>query len=258
VDELDSLRQLGKTLGGLPEANKVAAQVRLEAVLSDSGIAAASHDRAGLRRWRIAALASVAVAACLAVAVAASMAGNDSPRILRASPVTLPSVTESPVGPNQAVPQGNLYPPEALFDPKIPLFENGYQVSLSEAQSLSDHPIYRPNVDTSPQIWAVDGSDDEGVTHEVGLRYDSVLVVLYTDIPSGMNPADIYREQAKDWAIGYTAAIAGHEAWIVPRQENQLVSGVSVVQVAFEGVEVELQGRMSADELVTVAATLQA
>jgi hypothetical protein len=258
VDELESLRQLGKTFGDLPKANKAAARARLEGVLSGSETTPAVNDRAGLRRRRIVLLASVAVAACLVVAFATSLARNDPPRILRASPVTLPSVADSTVGPNEVAPGSNPYPPDALFDPETPLFGNGYQVTLSEAQRLSDHPIYRPNVDSSPQIWAVDGSDDEGVIHDVGLRYDSALVVLYTDIRSGINPADVYREEAEDWGVGYTAEIEGHEAWIISREENKLVSNVSVVHVAFDGVEVELQGKMSADQLVTVASTLQA
>jgi len=143
----------------------------------------------------------------------------------------------------------------AIFDGTQPLFPAGVETTLADASSAAGFPVYTPKglADLAPEVWLSEGS------REVGLRYDSELVLLEVSWPGGQDPAGTYAQQAKQWRAGYVTTISGHPAWVIPagsRAPGQ--PPVNVVHVTIDGVDVTLYGRTKIDDLVSVAETLQA
>jgi hypothetical protein len=174
------------------------------------------------------------------------------------SAVDRPRVSETP-GADGIPPGPAPYFPNALFDPQTPLLVGGSQTSMDQAASLVDHPLYRPNLtgDPIPQVWLVSERDEAGdPLHDVGLRYDSNLVILYGHWPSGSDAFAQYASESAQWDQGYTSTIAGNPAWVIPDSDNHLDSTESVVHVTIGSWEVQLLGRMPADQLVSIARTL--
>jgi hypothetical protein len=156
--------------------------------------------------------------------------------------------------PSTVAPGPNPYPPSAVFDPEIPLLAEGQLSSLAEAARSASYPLYAIEWQDSPQVWIAQTSSADGnVSVDIGLRYDSSVVVLFTP---GSGVADALRQEAADWGQGYVTALAGHTAWVIPPAENLINPGVPVVYVAYEGVAVELMGRMPTSDLISLAETL--
>lgn len=141
-------------------------------------------------------------------------------------------------------------PLEAIFDQSEPLLLPGEKVpDLGTAERAIGLPL--PGLsDASPtEVWVSE-------TGEAGARFGDSLVLLYAPIDPKRDPASVYATEAADWKIGYTTKLQGFPAWVVPDHEGNPAPGVAVIHVAMDGVEVKLFGKMSAEELLGEAASL--
>lgn len=145
---------------------------------------------------------------------------------------------------------------EALFDSSQPLFvDTSGPTSYSEAINKADFTVATPQ--TLPkgvertEVWYSDSSG------EVAMRYGDTLVIEYVPWVADNPPAVEYANMAKQYGAGEATTVAGQPAWVVPAgSAGEGQPPVAEVHVAVNGVEVTLYGKMSIDELVTVADSL--
>lgn len=141
----------------------------------------------------------------------------------------------------------------AIFDPSQPLLIPGIQTTIPQASVQTGYPLYRPPNDTPSEVWLSPS------TGEVGLRYGTSLVLLYSKWPPGTDVASRYTNMVASWNAGYTATIAGHPAWVVPKGSTGPDSPRdNEVYVTIGNVEVALYGLNPLSDLLDKAASLQA
>ncbi len=90
---------------------------------------------------------------------------------------------------------------------------------MEAAAEEASLPVYTPRDEAklgAPTVWSnVD-------TGEVGLRYESDLVILEAPLPSasGANAEAQFEAQAKQWEAGYVTSIDGNPAWVIPQDSR--------------------------------------
>lgn len=201
-------------------------------------------------RWQLAALGAVVVA--MAGVGGTYLVMHGAPEGGSASDGALPSSTALGV----AAGDRDLL---AVFNTDEPLLPGGAQVTLEEAASLVQYPIYRVQDGSvgPPEVWLSETKSEPESTYEVALRYDAELVLTFGRWPEGIDVAGTYRQLAAEWEAGYATTIAGHAAWIVPPDAQAPGSPpVSVVHVTIGDVEITLFGRMPVERLVSLAGGL--
>lgn len=156
-------------------------------------------------------------------------------------------------GPEPAQVAPGVRPFSAIFDPSQPLLIPGSTTTFAAATAAAGFPVVLPQAEatTSSEVWFSPSTD------EVGIRYGSSLVVLYSAWPSGMDPAQTYAKEATDWA-GSTTTINNNQAWIIPPDAQAPgLPPASVVDMAVGGVEIKLFGLMPLNQLVSIASSIQ-
>jgi hypothetical protein len=98
-----------------------------------------------------------------------------------------------------------------LLASDTPLFTDGQLSTIESAANAVGHPLYRPHVEGEPEVWL-----NPQTPAEAGLRYQGQLVVLYSQWPTGTDPAQRYSALASEWGRGYVTTIQGNPAWVVP------------------------------------------
>jgi hypothetical protein len=125
------------------------------------------------------------------------------------------------------------------------------QLSAPEAAAKAQRPIYLPNMvpgeDQTPEAWY------SNVTGQIDIRYGDVLVLVFESWAAGQDPAKAYAREAKDWG-GNSTEIGGHPAWVVEAKDD---SGIPMIHVTIDSWDIALYGRMSEDQLGSIAANLQ-
>jgi len=149
---------------------------------------------------------------------------------------------------DRAVPGGR--PLEAIFDPREDLLAPGERTQdIGKAEQAMGFALAtKPGAEPS-EVWVSE-------TGEAGVRYGSSLVLLYTKIEGKGDPAAVYAEQAADWKMGYATELSGHPAWVIPDHPGNPAPGVACIQLALDGVEIKLFGKMPIEDLVDEATAL--
>lgn len=154
---------------------------------------------------------------------------------------------------------GDVRPLVELFDPTQPLMtDGGYLTTLTAAESAAGYEVPTPDPEVAasmqlltPEVWFSRN------TREIGLRYGSDLVVVYSPWPGGKDPAKTYEVQAVRFQAGYTTSLNGDPAWIVPKDAQAPgFPEVNVVHISLGGVEAPFFGSMALDKLTLLASTL--
>jgi hypothetical protein len=255
VDELDVLRRFGSD-ARIPPDHLAAMRTHVVAAFVSAVEPSQRGSTLSIGRGR---LRVVAVAVASAVTMLILFATFVLPAATKShgavGAVGIPSVPQSRL--THGIVPGPFNPTSSLFDPDTLLLHGGQQVTLEEAESLAGHPVYRPDTTLQPQVWVAQLTDEDGNPRfDVGLRYDSSLVILYSPWPQGADVAARYAQEASQWRQGYVTAISGNPAWVIPAQDNQQDESVSVVHVTFGSWEVELMGRMAIGDLQALAQSL--
>jgi hypothetical protein len=206
------------------------------------------------KAWRLVALLGIGAVLFSVVAISVLL---PEPRSSISASTPGPGLLPCREGPGLA--PGELRPICALFDIREPLLPGGAPISLVTAAHIALHPIYVPHDlppalrDHHPQAWRVD--------RQVSIRYragsESGLVLTFALWPTGVDPVKRYSGMTHSWDAGYTTTIAGHPAWVVPRDEGREHRPFSAVHVTFDRTEVSLLGRVPVKELIEVALSLQ-
>jgi hypothetical protein len=144
-----------------------------------------------------------------------------------------------------------------IFDPSKPLFvDQSEPTTLSNAVSKAKFAVplpqyVPPGVEAQPEVWY------SGQTGEVGLRYGDRLVVDYAPWNSDQTPSEEYPNMVKQWGTGKATAINGYPAWVIPAgSPNTVDPSISEIYIGMNGVEVNLSGLVSSDELLKVAESI--
>jgi hypothetical protein len=154
---------------------------------------------------------------------------------------------------------GDVRPLAELFDLTQPLMtDGGYLTTLRAAESAAGYEVPTPDPGVSgsvrlptPEVWF---SPD---TREIGLRYGSDLVIVYSSWPGGKDSAKTYEAQAVQFQAGYTTSLNGNPAWIVPKDAQAPgFPEVNVVHISLGAVEATFFGNITLDELTLLASTL--
>jgi hypothetical protein len=260
MDDLDAVRSFGADGDEMTDELMEAVRSRVEVAIHQEARRVGRRLVPDFSRrfgWSpIVILAGIASSLLIAAAIGS---------VLKAPPEVSAGATQVPtrsgVGTvrSPGAPGVGAYPGDALFDPQTPLLAGGQEVSLSEAVSLVGHPLYQPDWTGAdrPQVWVVGFKDETGEeSYEAALRYGQSLVVLYAQWPAGTDVKTRYESEVSDWEQGYVTTIASHPAWVVSSDENAVDTSVSVVRITIGTQEVQLLGKMSADDLVAIASTL--
>jgi hypothetical protein len=142
-------------------------------------------------------------------------------------------------------------PLDAIFDPTQPLLIPGSRVPTVQAASISMGFTVPTIRGASPsEVWV------SPLTGEAGIRFGQMLVATITQIPSAVDPASVFAQEASDWQLGYTSDLAGQPAWVIPDHPDNPAPGVASVHLAVAGTEVTLYGKMPVDDLVQLAASV--
>lgn len=155
---------------------------------------------------------------------------------------------------------GDVRPLSAIFDSTSPLMtDGGNQSTLQEAATQAGYEIPVPNTEiagvdglpSSPEVWVSEHSK------EIGLRYGSLVVIMYSPWPIGTDPEATYREQAAQFRAGYVSTIGGNPAWVVPKDSQAPgFPEVDVVHISVGSLEATLFGQVPMDNLIALAQTL--
>jgi hypothetical protein len=148
-----------------------------------------------------------------------------------------------------------------LFDPSQDLLQGGQVVSVAEAARQVAYQLYLPN-DAAlpvPEVWIVrEIGEDGNPFYDAAVRYDSSVILTYGVWTNGRDPAAEYKKMQADWNAGYVTTIAGNPAWVVPAGSPHTVDPrISVVDVSIGDVEMKLLGRVSVEDLIAYASTLE-
>jgi hypothetical protein len=147
-----------------------------------------------------------------------------------------------------------------LFLTREALLLDGHPTSMREGVELAKHPLYVPTwlpaalADERPEVWMSD--------RQVGIRFrsgsESGLVLTYGLWPPGRDPAVSHANFRGQWGGGRQLSIAGWPGLAIPASAAGFGQPpVSVVNVTLDRTEVRLYGRVSIQNLVEVAESLE-
>lgn len=147
-------------------------------------------------------------------------------------------------------------PAIALPGPATPLLQGGEVATRQRAAAIVGYAIPIPadqlaSEATLTEIWAQSDTD------EVALRFSTGIRIYLAKWPAGKNPGESLARQAEEAEAGWVETVGGHPVWVLPKnaQDEGFPPQANVTMVT-AGVEVNIWGDVSTDQLLRIAATL--
>jgi hypothetical protein len=204
--------------------------------------------------WLWGAALVMAIGSGLGVSAAIGSSGQENPvtdepgGVSAGAPTQETSITDEP----EAVAGGGLIP--KIPGPSDPLLLDGRVVSQERASAIVGYPVVVPSdplasESTLTEVW-VQGED-------AALRFSTGVRIYLARWPTGKDVGGSYARQVSEAGVGRVDTVAGHPVLIFPKDAQHVgAPPQSNVSVVVNGVQAEIWGDTSPDELLRIAANL--